>query len=60
MKTKALVLLFSLLIATSISAAELTVYAAASLTDAMNEIGPSYEKQSGDKLQFNFGASSMW
>ena len=29
MKTKALVLLFSLLIATSISAAELTVYAAA-------------------------------
>jgi molybdate transport system substrate-binding protein len=59
MKTKALVLLFSLLIVTSISAAELTVYAAASLTDAMNEIGPAYEKQSGDKLQFNFGASSM-
>ncbi len=25
----------------------------------MNEIGPAYEKQSGDKLQFSFGASSM-
>lgn len=25
----------------------------------MNEIGRAYEKQSGDKLQFNFGASSM-
>ena len=59
MKTKALVLLFSLLIATSISAAELTVYAAASLTDALKEIAAAYEKQRGDKLQFNFGASSM-
>ena len=57
MKTK--VLLFSLLIATSISAAELTVYAAASLTDALKEIAAAHEKQSGDKLQFNFGASSM-
>jgi molybdate transport system substrate-binding protein len=59
MKTKALVSLFSLLIATSIPAAELNVHTAASLTDAMNEIGPVYEKQSGDKLRFNFGASSM-
>jgi molybdate transport system substrate-binding protein len=59
MKTKALVLLFSLLIATSISAAELTMYAAASLTDALKEIAAAYEKESGDKLQFNFGASSM-
>jgi len=59
MKSKTLVLLFSLFIATGISASELTVYAAASLTDAMNEIGPAYEKESGDRLQFNFGASSM-
>jgi molybdate transport system substrate-binding protein len=59
MKTMIPALLFSLIIATGISAAELTVHAAASLTDAMNEIGPTYEKQSGDKLQFNFGASSM-
>jgi molybdate transport system substrate-binding protein len=59
MKTRILAFLFSLIIAIGISAAELTVHAAASLTDAMNEIGPAYEKQSGDKLQFNFGASSM-
>jgi molybdate transport system substrate-binding protein len=59
MKSKTLGLLFSLFVATGISAAELTVYAAASLTDAMKEIGPAYEKESGDKLQFNFGASNM-
>ncbi len=35
MKTKTFVLLFSLLIRTGISAAELTVLAAASLTDAL-------------------------
>jgi len=34
------------------------VHAAASLTDALKEIGPSFEKQSGDTLRFNFGASS--
>jgi molybdate transport system substrate-binding protein len=59
MKTRTLALLLSVLIATGISAAELTVHAAASLSDAMNEIGPVYEKESGDKLRFNFGASSM-
>jgi molybdate transport system substrate-binding protein len=59
MKTRMLAFLFSLIIATGISAAELTVHAAASLADAMNEIGPAYEKQSGDGLQLNFGASSM-
>ena len=35
------------------------MYAAASLTDAMKEIAAAYEKESGDKVQFNFGASSM-
>jgi len=34
------------------------VHAAASLTDALKEIGASFEKQSGDTLRFNFGASS--
>lgn len=58
MKTKALVLC-GLLAATTVSAAELTVHAAASLTDAMKEIGAAYEKESGDKVQFNFGASNM-
>ena len=37
--------------------AEVTVYAAASLTDAFKEIAPLYAKASGDTLRFNFGAS---
>ena len=40
-------------------AAELMVYAAASLTDAMQELASLYERQSADKLAFNFNASSM-
>jgi molybdate transport system substrate-binding protein len=40
-------------------AAELTVHAAASLTDALKDLAPLYEKQSGDKLLFNFNASSL-
>jgi hypothetical protein len=39
-------------------AAELNVYAAASLTDALKELSVNYEKQTGDKLVFNLGASS--
>jgi molybdate transport system substrate-binding protein len=41
------------------SAAEVTVFAAASLTDALKEIAAAHEKQSGDKIRFNFGASSV-
>jgi molybdate transport system substrate-binding protein len=40
-------------------AAEIRVFAAASLTDAMKEIASGYEKQSGDKVAFNLGASSL-
>lgn len=40
-------------------AAEVTVFAAASLTDSLKEIAVVHEKQSGDKIIFNFGASSM-
>ena len=39
-------------------AAEVTVFAAASLTDSLKEIAVAYGKQSGDKITFNFGASS--
>jgi molybdate transport system substrate-binding protein len=39
--------------------AEIRVFAAASLTDAMKEVAGAYEKGSGDKVVFNFGASSM-
>src|SRR6267154_2258554 len=48
-----------MLAATRPHAAELTVFAAASLTDSLKEIAVAYEKQSGDKIVFNFGASSM-
>lgn len=39
-------------------AAELNVSAAASLTDALREISTTYEKQGGDKIVLNLGASS--
>lgn len=38
-------------------AATVTVFAAASLTDALKEIAAGYEKQSDDKVVFNFAAS---
>lgn len=40
-------------------AADLTVFAAASLTDALQEIAAGYKEQSGNTLVFNFAASSM-
>src|SRR5262245_58954698 len=43
----------------NVNGAEVTVYAAASLTDVMKEIAADYEKQGGDKISFNFGASSL-
>jgi molybdate transport system substrate-binding protein len=50
-------LLFASLLAFSLQAAELNVFAAASLSDALKEIAKTYEPASGDKLRFNFGAS---
>jgi molybdate transport system substrate-binding protein len=41
------------------AAEELTVFAAASLTDAMKEIGGAYEKATGVKVSFNFAASNL-
>src|SRR5437667_4458218 len=46
------------LAATLVHAVEVTVFAAASLTDSLKEIALAYEKVSGDKIMFNFGASS--
>jgi molybdate transport system substrate-binding protein len=45
-------------LALSVRAAEVNVFAAASLTDSLRQIATAYEKQSGDKIIFNFGASS--
>lgn len=39
-------------------AAELSVFAAASLKDVLMEIGSAYERESGDKVVFNFGSSN--
>jgi len=39
-------------------AAEVMVFAAASLTDCLKKIGAAYEKKTGKKPDFNFGASS--
>jgi len=47
-----------LLPTTLVHAVEVTVFAAASLTDSLKEIAATYEKQSNDKIVFNFGASS--
>lgn len=47
----------ALLSAALANAADLTIFAAASLSDALKEIAPLYEKTSGEKLRFNFGAS---
>jgi len=40
-------------------AEDINVFAAASLSDALKEMAPAYEKASGDKLVFNFAASSL-
>lgn len=42
----------------SLRAADITVSAAASLTDSLKQLATDYEKTSGDKIIFNFGASS--
>jgi len=43
----------------TLHAATINVFAAASLTDSLKEIATAYEKQSRDKVAFNFGASSF-
>jgi len=39
--------------------AEVTVFAAASLSDSLKQIGSDYGKQTGDRINFNFAASSF-
>jgi len=48
----------SALVAGALSAAEISVFAAASLSDALREIAGRYELVSGDQLRFNLAASS--
>jgi len=55
---KPLITLFTLLLTGQPTAAEITVFAAASLTDSLKEIATGYEKTSGDTVRFNFAASN--
>ncbi len=49
---------FILLVIAGAHAAEITVFAAVSLTDSLKQIAAVYGKESGDKIVFNLGASS--
>jgi len=49
--------IFALAATVGLHAADVTVFAAASLTDALKQIAADYEKASGDKVVFNFAAS---
>jgi molybdate transport system substrate-binding protein len=53
-------ILLSVLLGSAVdsTAADITVFAAASLTDALKEIAVGYEKTTGDKVRFNFAASN--
>lgn len=56
---RAPMILMLLLLGLRMHAAEVRVFAAVSLTDAMEEIADGWEKRSGHRVIFNFGASSM-
>lgn len=58
-KKAALTILFSLLLAGTSLASEILVSAASDLTGAFKEIGEMYEKESGDRVVFNFGSTGM-
>jgi molybdate transport system substrate-binding protein len=58
-RLRPLLLTLSLFSAVALSAADITVFAAASLSDALKEIAQNYEASSGDKLKFNLAASSV-
>jgi molybdate transport system substrate-binding protein len=58
-RTALLVALFLIAIGPRAPAAELKVLAAASLTNVLQAIAGDYEKESGDKVVFNFAASSV-
>jgi molybdate transport system substrate-binding protein len=61
MKKRILILVTGLMLlalASLLGAEEVTVFAASSLTDSLKEIAAAYQKESGDKIIFNFAASS--
>ena len=52
------ILLTLLLSTVGLAAAEITVFAASSLTDVLTQIGTAYGKSSGNSVVFNFAASN--
>jgi molybdate transport system substrate-binding protein len=58
MKLRRFFFFFAAFSAFSLRGADLNVFAAASLSDALKEIAKTYEPASGDKLRFNLAASS--
>jgi molybdate transport system substrate-binding protein len=52
MKLKSLIFGIIILTVANLQAAEITVFAAASLTDSLKEIAVAYGKNSGDKIVF--------
>ena len=52
-------LVAALTLATPASSAQVTVFAAASLTNALQDIGQAYETKTGTKIVFSFAASSQ-
>jgi len=55
---RSLLCLLALGLAARLQAGEVNVYAAASLSDALQDLAADYRASSGDQLVFNFGASS--
>lgn len=58
-KLTGLALAMVLACSATLHAAQVMVFAAASLTDSLQQIGANYEKSSGDKIVFNFAASGV-
>lgn len=52
-------LALSLIPGMAVNAATITIFAAASLTDALKEIAAGYRQRTGDHVVFNFSASSF-
>lgn len=59
LRTLGIALLMAMTSACGAEGAEVRVFAAASLTDALQEIAANYSNETGEHLTFNFGASSM-
>jgi molybdate transport system substrate-binding protein len=52
-------LLLALLVTLPLHAAELRVYAAASLSDVLRELAPLHRRATGDRMVFNFAGSNV-